>query len=57
MVPPMFEVFLVKQILVLVEIRCRKCGRHRVLPRESRLESVQCKRCGHTIVLRRLPVR
>jgi DNA-directed RNA polymerase subunit RPC12/RpoP len=56
MVPPIFDYLLVKQVMVLVEIRCAKCGRHRVLPRDSRLERVSCKRCGHTIHLRKLPV-
>jgi DNA-directed RNA polymerase subunit RPC12/RpoP len=57
MVPPIFNLLLVKHIMVLVEVRCRKCGHRRVLPRDSRLERVHCRRCGHAVELRRLPVQ
>jgi ribosomal protein S27E len=57
MVPPVFHFLLVKQTMQLVEVRCPKCGRHRVLPRNTRLERVHCHRCGRAIILKRVPVK
>lgn len=57
MVPQMFHYLLVKETLQLIEVRCRKCGRRRILPRRTNLEKVTCRRCGREIFLKSVEVR
>ena len=56
MVPLVYHYLLVKETLLLVEVACTKCGRRRVLPRNARIEKINCQRCGHEIVLKRVTV-